>query len=86
MEHWTELIPEDIKEKYELHNYNSAVEILFQAYPEHFHNIMDALSQFSISIQDILQSGGNESAIPKKWPLSYTPRVGEKLRFSAICL
>ena len=66
METWKKLIPVEINEKYELHNYNNAVEILYQAYPEEFNEILDALTKFSITIQDITQSGGNESAIPKK--------------------
>jgi hypothetical protein len=82
MEHWMELIPEHVREKYELHNYNSAVEILYQAYPEHFHNIMDALSHFSISIQDILQSGGNESEVPKKLASVMNPQGWTETKIS----
>ncbi len=63
---WLELIPKKIRDRYEFHNFNNAVEILYQAYPTLFHEILFALSSFTISYEDILQSGGNESAIPKR--------------------
>lgn len=33
-EHWKELLPKSIVEKYELYNFNSAVEILTQSHSE----------------------------------------------------
>ena len=66
MESWKNLLPLEVVDRYELHNYNSAVEILYQAYPDHFKEIMKALSTFSITIDDIESPGGNESTIPKK--------------------
>lgn len=63
---WMNLIPNDIADKYEFHNFNNAVEILYQAYPTIFHEIIFALSSFYITHSDFLQSGGNESEIPKR--------------------
>lgn len=63
---WTNIVPEDIREKYELHNFNNAVEILSQAHPEEYESILSMLSNFNITCEDITSRGGNESRIPKK--------------------
>ncbi len=61
-----DLIPEEVRDRYEIHNFNNAAEILYQSYPELFQEIILALSSFYITYQDILQFGGNESTIPKR--------------------
>jgi len=61
-----QLIPDSIANKYEFYNFNSAVEILTQSYPEEFQEIVRTLEQFEIGVHDILERGGNESPIPKK--------------------
>lgn len=66
MNNWMEFFPESILSKYELYNFNNAVEILYQAYSEEFTEINKALDQFSLTTNDIIQGGGNESEIPKK--------------------
>jgi CRISPR-associated protein Csd2 len=66
METWHQLIPVQILDKYELYNFNNAAEILTQAYPHEFNEVLDALSEFTIEINNITKGGGNESDIPKK--------------------
>lgn len=66
MEPWMALIPESIANKYEFFNFNSALEILTQSYPEAFSEIVQTLEQFEIKVEEILEKGGNESKIPKK--------------------
>lgn len=66
MEQWRSLIPGSIIGKYEFYNFNSALEILTQSYPEEFGDIVQTLEHFEIRIDDILEKGGNESNIPKK--------------------
>lgn len=66
MEQWRSLIPDVIAGKYEFYNFNSALEILTQSYPEEFGEIVQTLEHFEIKIDDILEKGGNESNIPKK--------------------
>lgn len=66
MEQWRQLIPYSIAEKYEFHNFNSALEILTQSYPEEFKEIVKTLETFEIRVDDILEKGGNESQIPKR--------------------
>ena len=53
--------------RYELHNFNNAVEILSEAYQQEYLEIIDALEHMNISIDDIAAAGGNESKIPKKF-------------------
>lgn len=66
MEQWKRLIPVSIAGKYEFYNFNSALEILTQSYPEEFQEIVGTLERFEIMLDDILEKGGNESNIPKK--------------------
>lgn len=66
MEAWRLLIPDSIMNKYEFYNFNSALEILTQSYPDRFQEIVQTLERFEIKLDDILEKGGNESNIPKK--------------------
>lgn len=66
MEPWKKLIPENIVNKYEFYNFNSALEILTQSYPREFADIIHTLEHFEIKLDDIVEKGGNESNIPKK--------------------
>ena len=61
------VFPKDILEKYEIHSYYHAAEILSIAYPKEFKDLKDTLRNVNISIKDILADGGNESAIPQKF-------------------
>lgn len=66
MSNWQELIPETLRSKYEIHNFNHAAEILSQAHEVEYGEVISALETFSLSVSDIMAGGGNESAIPKK--------------------
>lgn len=59
--------PEDILEKYEIYNYYHAAEILHESFREEFYDLIEVLRNVDISINDILQAGGNESPIPPKF-------------------
>lgn len=61
------LFPNDIMEKYEIYSYYHAAEILANAYPNEFNELIESLRNVRISIEDILQAGGNESPIPPKF-------------------
>jgi hypothetical protein len=67
MDKWRKLIPKSILDKYEFHNFNNALEILSQAYPDEYNEIMDALENMNLTCGDILKGGGNESTIPKNF-------------------
>jgi hypothetical protein len=66
-------IPEDIRERYEVHSYRNAAVILSQAKPAEFDDLLTALREFRITTTMIRTAGGNESDIPKQ--LSATLRA-----------
>ncbi|MDO9106262.1 MAG: BglII/BstYI family type II restriction endonuclease [Methylovulum sp.] len=59
-------IPADILELYEVHSYKHAAAILHNSYPDELAEIIGALRQFRLTVNDILKPGGNESDIPKR--------------------
>ncbi len=62
---WKDYIPEDIADLYEVHDYKHAAAILSNEFPNEFNEIIGALRVFRLKVQDIIDKGGNESAIPK---------------------
>lgn len=59
-------LPDELLEKYEVHNYRHAAEVLSTGCPEELAELVSALAEFKITTADILAKGGNESQIPKK--------------------
>jgi predicted metallopeptidase len=82
MESWKRLIPESIQSRYELHNFNNAVEILAEAYQQEYLEIIDALEHMNISISDITAAGGNESKIPKKFSEMMRPHGWKEVKIT----
>ena len=68
--------------KYEFHNYGHALEILHEAFPAEWADIQSALEHLRISISDIQEVGGNESAIPKKIDHLLSPLGWHEIRIS----
>ena len=62
----TNYLPNELFEKYEVHNYRHAAEVLSTGCPDELAELMSALAKFQITTADILAKGGNESQIPKK--------------------
>ena len=60
-------ISEELKRKYEFHNFGHALEILTDAFPNEWEDIQKCLKQIVISVDELKMSGGNESSIPKKF-------------------
>lgn len=60
-------LPKELTERFELFSYGHALEILTDAFPEEWGDIQKALGALSISVDELKQAGGNESAIPKKF-------------------
>lgn len=63
----SECIPSNVLEKFEFYNYNHALEILTQAFPNEWNEVMDCLAQLDISVDDLTAAGGDETNIPKKF-------------------
>ena len=62
-----ENLPAELLDKYEFHNYNHALEIITQAFPGEWSEIVDCLKQLDITTEDLREAGGNETSIPKKF-------------------
>lgn len=63
----SDCIPSNVLKKFEFYNYNHALEILTQAFPNEWNEVMDCLAQLDISVDDLTAAGGNETNIPKKF-------------------
>jgi hypothetical protein len=79
---WEKLVPKNVQDRYELHNFNNAVEILAEAYPQEYLEIISALENIDIRIADITASGGNESKIPKKFSEIMRPRGWNEVKIT----
>jgi hypothetical protein len=59
------MIPQDIREKYEVFSYRNAATILSQTRQDEFADLLLALRAFKVTTTMIRTAGGNESEIPK---------------------
>lgn len=76
------IVDKDLLEKFEFHNYNHALEILSEAFPEQWEDIKTCLRQLEISIDDLVSAGGNETNIPKKFDAVLYPLGWKEIRIS----
>ncbi len=60
-----EMIPEDIREKYEIIEWKNAIAVLKYDHPEEWKDLMFVLSNFRLPRKDILTPGGNKSPIAR---------------------
>ena len=77
-----EYIGPDLLEKFEFCSYNHALEIITQAFPEEWNEIVDCLRRLRITMDDLRESGGNETKIPKKFDDVLYPRGWREIRIS----
>lgn len=77
-----EYIAPDLLEKFEFYSYNHALEIITQAFPAEWSEIVDCLRQLRITTDDLRESGGNETKIPKKFDDVLYPRGWCEIRIS----
>ena len=77
-----EYIAPDLLEKFEFYSYNHALEIITQAFPAEWTEIVDFLRQLRITTDDLRESGGNETKIPKKFDDVLYPRGWREIRIS----
>lgn len=71
-----------LRDKFEFFNYNHALEIITQAFPEEWAELIECLQKFSITIEDLQQAGGNETNIPKKIDSILYPHGWREIRIS----
>jgi CRISPR-associated protein Csd2 len=80
---WTDYIPQDIRDLYEIHDYLHAAAILKNEFPEEFKDVCAALRAFRVSIADIVKPGGNESDIPKIFSKVLRPQKWREKQLTA---
>lgn len=64
---YSQYVDEELLQRFEFHSYNHAMEILTQAYPEEWADIVTCLKKLHITTSDLTEAGGNETQIPKKF-------------------
>lgn len=82
MQQLLSLLPDDILRRYEIFNYNHAAEILTQSFPNELEEIFSALRTLTISKEDIVSLGGNESPIPPKISAVLEPLGWREIKIS----
>ncbi len=74
---WRDLIPPDLQQLYEIHDYRHAAAILVTEFPEEFAEVCKALRQFRFTADDVRKPGGSESQIPKRFSSILRPEWKE---------
>lgn len=82
MQQLCSLLPDDILRRYEIFNYNHAAEILTQSFPNELEEVLTALRTLSITKEDIISPGGNESPIPPKISMVLEPFGWREIKIS----
>ena len=75
-------VTEDMQKRFEFHNFNHALEVLTQAFPEEWAEILETLNRLAISVEDVREAGGNETRIPKKLDDVLYPYGWREIRIS----
>ena len=75
-------VSKELQEKFEFHNFGHALEILTQACPEEWNDLVSCFNNLSLSIDDIRQAGGNESPIPRKFDDELYPNGWREIRIT----
>ena len=76
------VIPQQILRKLEFYNFGHALEILIQSCQEEWEDLLNCFEQLTISLDDIMTAGGNESPIPKKFDDLLYPRGWREIRIT----
>lgn len=69
-------------EKFEFYNYGHAIEIITESFPVEWEDLQDCLEELEISQADLLEAGGNETTIPKKFDDVLYPRGWREIRIT----
>ncbi len=62
-ESFLDVIPQEIRERYELRETRNAAQILAATHPAEFEEILEVLRDFRLVADDITQAGGNKSRV-----------------------
>lgn len=77
----SDYIDADLLDRFEFYNYNHAIEIITQAFPKEWSDVVECLRKLDITTDDLREAGGNETKIPKNLMMFSIPAAGEKSEF-----
>lgn len=75
-------IDNDLLYKFEFYSYGHALEIIYNAFPEEWHELQECLRNLKLTLADIKKAGGNKSPIPKKFDDVLYPYGWREIRIS----
>ena len=75
-------IAPDILTRFEFYDYGHALEILHESFRSEWDEIQTALRRLTLTTEDIIKAGGNESPIPKKFDDVLYPYGWREIRIS----
>lgn len=78
----SDYIDADLLDRFEFHNYNHAIEIITQAFPDEWSEVVECLRKLNITTDDLREAGGNETKIPKKFDDVLYPFGWREIRIS----
>jgi CRISPR-associated protein Csd2 len=80
---WKRLVPPKLLERYEVHNFRRAAEILSTGFRDQFDELCDVLAMVEIPVEWVTEAGGNESRIPKHFSTLLRPKGWHETRITA---
>lgn len=83
MTKFREIIPADVLQLYEVHDFKHAAAILSTDFPEEFSELLWALRQFRFTDEMVRKAGGNESEFPKAFSAILRPKSWEEKKLTA---
>ena len=78
----SDYIDADLLDRFEFYNYNHAIEIITQAFPKEWSDVVECLRKLDITTDDLREAGGNETKIPKKFDDVLNPCGWREIRIS----
>lgn len=78
----TSKYPVWLMERFQVFSYGHAVEILYDAFPREWSEILDALERLEITTAELKKAGGNETEIPKKFDDVLYPKGWKEIKIT----
>lgn len=77
----THLIPRDVADAYEVHEWRNACAVLKEAHPDEWRDLLDVLRGFRLLRSEILHPGKNKSRIARRLDIPFYDRGWQEKRF-----
>jgi restriction endonuclease BglII len=75
------LIPEDIRQAYEVHEWRNATGVLSTAHPSEWADVLEMLRAFDFKRSEVLKGGGRKSVIAQRMDTFLTERDWKEKKF-----